>query len=64
MLRALLVTVALFVIGSSTALAQATGHRVPVNGMKMYYEVSGAGGSADRPAWRLHEYSGNGRDHP
>jgi pimeloyl-ACP methyl ester carboxylesterase len=43
MLRALLVTVALFVIGSSTALAQATGHRVAVNGMKMYYEVSGAG---------------------
>ena len=33
----------LLVAGTSLAQAQATGHRVNVNGMRMYYEVSGTG---------------------
>src|SRR5947208_2380193 len=36
--------VAVMMLGAGTvAAAQATGHRVQVNGMRMYYEVSGAG---------------------
>ena len=35
---------AVIMLGAATvAAAQATGHRVQVNGMRMYYEVSGAG---------------------
>src|SRR5437867_8725554 len=36
--------IAVIMLGAATvAAAQATGHRVQVNGMRMYYEVSGAG---------------------
>jgi pimeloyl-ACP methyl ester carboxylesterase len=41
MFRAVLMTIALFVAGP--AMAQAAGDRVAVNGMQMYYEVSGEG---------------------
>jgi pimeloyl-ACP methyl ester carboxylesterase len=41
MFRAVLMTIALFVAGP--AMAQAAGDRVEVNGMQMYYEVSGEG---------------------
>src|SRR5438034_8462927 len=35
---------AVIMLGAATvAAAQATGHRVQVNGMRMYYEVSGSG---------------------
>ena len=43
MVRAALIAVALFVAGNVFAQAKAVGHRVNVNGMRMYYEVSGAG---------------------
>jgi pimeloyl-ACP methyl ester carboxylesterase len=43
MIRAALIAVALFVAGNVFAQAKAVGHRVNVNGMRMYYEVSGAG---------------------
>lgn len=42
MLRKALIA-ALLLIDAAFAHAQATGHRVNVNGMRMYYEVSGAG---------------------
>ena len=42
MLHTTLITAALLAMGT-VAAAQATGHRVPVNGMQMYYEVSGQG---------------------
>jgi pimeloyl-ACP methyl ester carboxylesterase len=41
MLRTVLIVAPL--LFTSAALAQATGHRVKVNGMQLYYEVSGAG---------------------
>ena len=44
--------------------AQPASGRVQVNGMQMYYEVSGAGRSPGRTAWRLHEHPEHGRDHP
>ena len=40
--RAFLAAVMMFT-GAAMAYAQAVGHRVSVNGMKMYYEVSGTG---------------------
>src|SRR5919108_5262094 len=43
MIRAALIAVALFVAGNVFAQAKAVGHRVQINGMQMYYEVSGAG---------------------
>ena len=43
MLRKALVAVALLVPGAALAQAEPVGARVEVNGMKMYYEVSGAG---------------------
>src|ERR671938_1455946 len=43
MFRATIATAALLLTGMTTANAQATGQRVKVNGMRMYYEVSGAG---------------------
>src|ERR671938_451738 len=43
MFRATIATAALLLTGMTTANAQATGQRVNVNGMRMYYEVSGSG---------------------
>src|SRR2546423_668739 len=43
MLRATLFVMPLLLIGNAVAAAQAVGHRVNVNGMQMYYEVSGTG---------------------
>jgi pimeloyl-ACP methyl ester carboxylesterase len=43
MLRTLLVALALLICGPAIAQAQPVGHRVEVNGMQMYYEVSGEG---------------------
>ena len=43
MFRTALVAAALFVAGPVVAEAQPVGDRVAVNGMQMYYEVSGAG---------------------
>src|SRR5437867_632292 len=45
MLRTILIAVSLLLTGSATTSAQAVGvgHRVNVNGMRMYYEVSGKG---------------------
>ena len=34
---------ATMIAASTVAGAQATGHRVKINGMQMYYEVSGSG---------------------
>jgi pimeloyl-ACP methyl ester carboxylesterase len=42
MLRSTLIAVIMLGVGT-VAAAQATGHRVKVNGMQMYYEVSGSG---------------------
>lgn len=42
MLRAALV-LSLLIISSTLVRAQAEGHRIEVNGMQMYYEVSGSG---------------------
>jgi pimeloyl-ACP methyl ester carboxylesterase len=44
MFRAALFVVALFGAAPTLAAAQPVGDRVEVNGMQMYYEVSGAGG--------------------
>jgi hypothetical protein len=38
-----LIATAVLLTGSALAAAQATGDRVKVNGMQMYYEVSGTG---------------------
>ena len=43
MLRTALITAPLLLAAASLADAQATGQRVNVNGMRMYYEVSGSG---------------------
>jgi pimeloyl-ACP methyl ester carboxylesterase len=43
MLRRALIAALLLLIGITLANAQAVGHRVNVNGMRMYYEVSGSG---------------------
>lgn len=43
MSRIALVAIPLFLISSVVVDAQATGHRVGVHGMQMYYEVSGSG---------------------
>ena len=43
MLRASLTTASLLLIGANVATGQTAGQRVNVNGMQMYYEVSGAG---------------------
>jgi pimeloyl-ACP methyl ester carboxylesterase len=43
MVRIALITAALLATGSALAAAQPVGDRVEVNGMQMYYEVSGAG---------------------
>src|SRR5687768_17340433 len=43
MLWMTLTAASVFLISASVATAQAAGQRVDVNGMKMYYEVSGAG---------------------
>ena len=43
MYRAVLIAAPLVFAGAALARAQAVGHRVAVNGMQMYYEVSGAG---------------------
>src|SRR5438094_9521157 len=42
MFRTALIAATMLIIGAMAA-AQATGRRVPVNGMQMYYEVSGSG---------------------
>src|SRR5215204_5786905 len=38
-----LIGASLLVTGATVVQAQATGHRVNINGMRMYYEVSGTG---------------------
>jgi len=43
MLRTTLLALPLLLTGNAVADAQAVGHRVRVNGMQMYYEVSGRG---------------------
>jgi hypothetical protein len=43
MLRTTLLVLPLLLTGNAVADAQAVGHRVKVNGMQMYYEVSGRG---------------------
>ena len=43
MLRTTITTAAMLLTSITTATAQATGKRVKVNGMQMYYEVSGSG---------------------
>jgi pimeloyl-ACP methyl ester carboxylesterase len=43
MFRTALIAATLFLTGTTPAHAQATGQRVNVNGMQMYYEVSGSG---------------------
>src|SRR5919106_2952718 len=43
MFRTALIAAALLVAGPALAEAQAAGDRVEVNGMQMYYEVSGEG---------------------
>lgn len=43
MLRTALIAAALLLTGTTVADAQTTGRRVSVNGMQMYYEVSGSG---------------------
>jgi pimeloyl-ACP methyl ester carboxylesterase len=43
MVRTALIAVSLLLTGTATANAQAVGNRVKVNGMQMYYEVSGRG---------------------
>ena len=43
MFRTALISAALLLTGCARADAPAVGHRVAVNGMQMYYEVSGAG---------------------
>ena len=43
MFRAVLISVPLLLTGAVAANAQGVGHRVAVNGMQLYYEVSGAG---------------------
>lgn len=43
MIRTTLITAAMLLASVSPTGAQATGHRVNVNGMQMYYEVSGSG---------------------
>jgi pimeloyl-ACP methyl ester carboxylesterase len=43
MYRLLLIVVTLLITGSAFAAPKAEGHRVKVNGMTMYYEVSGEG---------------------
>jgi pimeloyl-ACP methyl ester carboxylesterase len=43
MFRTVVVAVSLLLVAAAVTEAQATGKRVSVNGMQMYYEVSGAG---------------------
>jgi pimeloyl-ACP methyl ester carboxylesterase len=43
MFRASILAMSLLFAAATVAESQATGHRVKVNGMQMYYEVSGAG---------------------
>jgi len=43
MFRIALAAAQLLLISSALVDAQATGHRVSINGMQMYYEVSGSG---------------------
>jgi pimeloyl-ACP methyl ester carboxylesterase len=43
MFRASMLAMSLLLAAATVAESQATGHRVKVNGMQMYYEVSGAG---------------------
>jgi pimeloyl-ACP methyl ester carboxylesterase len=43
MFRTARIAAVLLLVGSAMAQAQAPGHRVSVNGMQMYYEVSGSG---------------------
>src|SRR6266699_734179 len=43
MLRTTLLVLPLLLTGNAVADAQAVGHRIKVNGMQMYYEVSGRG---------------------
>ena len=43
MIRSILIAIALVAAGATGLSAQDTGKRVPVNGMQLYYEVSGAG---------------------
>lgn len=43
MVRTSIIAASLFLLASDEAHAQAVGHRVRVNGMQMYYEVSGGG---------------------
>src|SRR5918992_1697904 len=42
-MRSQIVSTLLLLVASGVAHGQAAGHRVNVNGMRMYYEVSGAG---------------------
>lgn len=59
-LRTALLPVALLVTGATVAEAQATGDRVEVNGMQMYYEVSGAGEGAHQPVERFADVGSEG----
>ena len=43
MLRIVITAAPLLLIGANVATGQAVGQRVSVNGMQMYYEVTGAG---------------------
>lgn len=43
MIRSIILAIALVAAGAAGLSAQDTGKRVPVNGMQLYYEVSGAG---------------------
>ena len=43
MIRASVIAAQLLLLASGPASAQAAGKRVPINGMQMYYEVSGSG---------------------
>jgi pimeloyl-ACP methyl ester carboxylesterase len=43
MIRTILPALPLLLVGARVSTAQAVGHRVNVNGMRMYYEVSGKG---------------------
>ncbi|MEQ8294737.1 MAG: alpha/beta fold hydrolase [Roseovarius sp.] len=43
MLRSILIALTVFAFGPAAAQTQPTGARVDVNGMEMYYEVSGEG---------------------
>ncbi len=62
MLCITLTAAALVAAGAAFAQEAPEGNRVEINGMQMYYEVSGRGRSDDSAASQLHEYPRHGRD--